>query len=102
MKSFTRHSVVGLIVHTTDRRVEEETIYSSKERDSSFNQCDQNKFLDRHSKLAIPVTVDDEVDAPIGLGLAATVVGVSGGVALGEQRASEERAGILSVNIVVS
>ena len=57
---------------------------------------------DQISKLAEPITVNDKIDASIGLGLAATVVGVSGGVALGEQSTSEERAAVLSVNIVVS
>jgi hypothetical protein len=46
MKSFTRHSVIGLTVHTTVRQVEEETIHSYKKRDSSFKQCGEIKFLD--------------------------------------------------------
>ena len=56
----------------------------------------------RGSKLAVTITVDDVVNTSIRLGLTTAVVGISGGVAVGEQRASEKRAGILSVYIVVS
>ena len=68
----------------------------------SSNRCDQTKFLDQRSKLAEPVTVDDVVDASVRLGLATAVVGVSGGVGVIEQSASEEGATVLSVDIVVS